>query len=208
VLSAVFLVVFWSDVQQAVATSRADEPATSKSQFGATAMIATLLSDEPITGSPSPSVADHWSTVRLAGWVVTVAAIALAAFVLPRASVASLDGLPTARALLIGGAGVLVLPYAAGASHDYRQLFCLPILVGSLLWWSAAEGRSRWVPGLVVLTTVLSLVTGAAMIATPDDTLVSLSFTWPKYALVTGDVALLVTLATGGGLWLRGWARS
>ncbi len=128
----------------------------------------------------------------------------VAAFVLPRSSVSALERHPTARALVIGGAGVLLLPYAAGASHDYRLLFCLPILVGSLLWWSAAPGRAGWAPGIVVLSTVLSLVTGAAMIATPDD-IVPLSFTWPKNALVVGDLALLVTLATGGGLWLRGW---
>ncbi len=206
-LSVVFLVVFWSDLQQAISASRADEPATSKTQFGAMAMIATMLSDEPLTGSPSPSVVEHWGMVKVVGWIVTVLAVALAAVLVPRGSVRALDGHATARALLIGGTGVLILPFVAGASHDYRQVFCLPVLVGALLWWAAAEGRARWAPGLVVLAVTTTLVTGAAMIANPYDSIWSLSFTWPKPALVAGDVALLFTLAVGGGLWIRGWRR-
>ncbi len=206
-LSIVFLIVFWADLQQAISTSRADEPSTSKTQFGAMAMIATLLSDDPLTGTPGPSVAAHWGTIRVAGWIVTVLAIALAAVLIPRASVRALDGHAPARALLIGGAGVLVMPFVVGSSHDYRQVFCLPVLAGALLWWSAAIGRARWLPGLVVLAVTISLATGAAMIANPDDSIWTLSFSWPKPALVAGDIALLFALAVGGGLWIRGWAR-
>jgi hypothetical protein len=206
-LGIVFLLLFWGDLQQAISTSRAEEPATSKTQFGAMAMIATMLSDEPLTGSPGPWVVDHWAAIRIAGVLVTVLAVAIAAVAIPRGSVRTLDAHPSARALLIGGTGVLVLPYVTGASHDYRQVFCLPVLVGALLWWAAAEGRSRWAPGLVTASVMLSLVTGAAMIANPDDSIWSLSYTWAKPALVAGDLGLLLTLAVGGGLWIRGWSR-
>jgi hypothetical protein len=206
-LSVVFLALSWSQLQQAIATSGADKPATSQSQFGATALIATLLSDEPITGIPSPAVVDHWGAVRLASLVLVVAAIAIAAIAVPPSARRALAAEPVAYSMFVGGTGVLLLPYVLGASHDYRQVFLLPALVGALVWLSAAQGHARWVPGIVVLAIAVSLLTGASMILTPSDSIGPREVMWPKSALVVGDLSLLLTLAVGGGVWARGWVR-
>lgn len=206
VVSAAFLVLSWSDLSQAAGTSRTDEPATSRSQFGAMALIATLLSSDPITGVPSAAVVEHWSWVRAGSWAITVAAILVAAFALPKPLIDALDDAVTARVLLIGSAGILVLPYVLGASHDYRQVFLLPLIVGALLWTSATSGSARWIPALVAGAALISLVTGASMILTPSDSMWHATLMWPKWGLVAGDVALLFALAVGGGAWVRGWA--
>ncbi len=59
----------------------------------------------------------------------------------------------------------------------------------------------------LVVAITASLATGASMIPTPSGLLGADEFLWPKAALVAGDVALLVALAIGGGLWLHGWRR-
>lgn len=198
-VSLVFLLLSWSDLQQASTASRADSPATSKSQFGAFALVATLLSDEPIGYAPSPAVADAWSSVRIAGWAMVAVAVVAASLLLRRASVESLDALPAPRALVIGAAGVLAIPFVLGASHDYRQVFLLPIVVGGLIWIShAPRAAAAWV---ILVGATVSMVTGAAMVPTPD------GFLWPKAALVLGDLALLAVLAASAGLWVRGWIR-
>ena len=195
-ISLVLLAASWSDLQQASDAARAGEPATSKSQFGAFAMIATLLSDVPVGYTPSPGVVEDWSTVRMAGWAVTtVAILAAAALVRPR-QVASLAAQPAAHALVLGSAGVLAVPYVLGSSHDYRLVFLLPLVTGALMWVST--GRAGVLPWLLVVGAALSMVTGAAMEPAPD------GFLWPKAALVAGDAGLLVVLAACGGLWLRG----
>lgn len=203
--SAVFLVLSWGDLQQAISTSRANDPATSQSQFGATALLATALSPEPITGIPAPDVVALWSTIRIAA-IAMVAVAALLGFLICRpAIVATLDALPVPYALFVGSTGVLALPYVLGASHDYRQVFCLPALVGALAWLAASRGRARWLPALVVVAIPVSMLTGASMILTPSDSWGLKEFLWPKPALLLGDVALLFTLAVGAGVWVRGW---
>lgn len=204
--SLVFLVGSWSDLSQAAGTSRTDEPATSRSQFGAMALIATLLSSDPITGVPASTVVEHWSWVRVGGWAITLTAILIAAFALPTSVIATLDGAEAARVLVIGSAGILALPYVLGASHDYRQVFLLPLIVGALLWASAASGAARWIPALVAAAALVSLLTGASMILTPSDSMWHATLMWPKTGLVAGDLALLFVLAVGGGAWVRGWA--
>lgn len=206
-VSVVFLLVSWSNLRQAIATSGADTPATSQSQFGALALLATLLSDEPITGIPSPGVVDHWGTLRIASLVLVAVAVLIAAAAVPGSARRALSAEPLAYAMFIGGTGILLLPYVLGASHDYRQVFLLPALVGALAWLSGAAGHARWVPGIVVVAIAVSLLTGASMILTPSDSIGPREVMWPKTALVTGDLAMLVTLAIGGGIWLRGWVR-
>ena len=203
--SVVFLLMSWADLQLAIGTSRAEDPATSQSQFGATATIATLLSDEPLTGIPSPSVVEQWATVRLAA-LAMVAVAALLGFAAVRPAVwTALDQMPVAYALFVGSTGVLAIPYVLGSSHDYRQVFLLPALVGALAWLAASRGRARWLPAVVVVAIPVSMLTGASMILTPSDSLGLKEFIWPQAALVVGDLALLLTLAVGAGVWVRGW---
>lgn len=199
-VSLVLLLVSWSDLQQASEAARADQPATSKSQFGAFALIATIRSDSPIDFVPSQAVIDSWPTVRFIGWGVVVVALAVAtALVRPR-QVRDLAAQPQAHALVLGSAGVLAVPYVLGSSHDYRQVFLLPLVVGALVWLSA--GRAGVLPWILVVGASVSMVTGAAMAPAPD------GFLWPKAALVAGDLGLLTVLALSGGLWLRGlWTR-
>ena len=201
-VSVVFLALSWSDLMQASSAARADQPATSKSQFGAATLVATILTPDPVGYLPSADVADNWNRIRLIGWIVVIVALALAAVLVPRASVAALDRIPAARALVIGAAGVLALPYLLGSSHDYRMIFLLPLVVGSLVWLSSSTGRGSWLPALVLLAAVVSIVTGAAMVTTPS------GFMWGKTAMVAGDIGLLVTLAACGGVWIRGLVRA
>ncbi len=201
-VSVVFLALSWSDLMQASSAARADQPATSKSQFGAATLVATILTPDPVGYLPSADASDNWARIRLIGWIVVAIALVLAAVLVPRASVASLDRVPAARALVIGAAGILALPYVLGASHDYRMIFLLPLVVGSLVWLSASSGRAFWLPALVLLAAVVSIVTGAAMVPTPS------GFMWGKAAMVAGDIGLLVTLAVCGGVWVRGLVRT
>jgi hypothetical protein len=203
--STVFLLVSWSDLQLAIDTSRAQEPATSQSQFGAMAMLATAFSDDPITGVPSPGVVDQWGSVRIASLAMVAAAVVAATFAVRPAARDTLDSMPAAYALFVGSTGVLALPYVLGASHDYRQVFLLPALVGALLWLAGSRGRGRSLPAIVTVAIPVSMLTGASMILTPADSLGPTEFRWPQGALLAGDVALLVTLAVGAGVWVRGW---
>jgi len=196
-VSIAYLLLSLSDIQQASAAARADLPATSKSQFGSATLVATLLSDSPIGYVPSQSVSDTWPTVRLAGWAVTAVVVVIMALVVPRSGERALDGSAGARALVIGSTGVLMLPYLLGASHDYRQVFLLPVIAGAVVWLGVTTGAARWLPLAVVLASLVSLATGAAMVPTPS------GFIWAKPALVIGDLCLLFVLATGAGLWVR-----
>ena len=200
--SVAFLVFSWSDLMQASSAARADQPATSKSQFGAATLVATILTPDPVGYLPSVEVADNWAQVRLAGWIIVALAVVIAAVVVPRTSLLTIDRLPAARALVIGGAGVLALPYVLGASHDYRMIFLLPVVVGALVWMSASGGPGSWLPVLIVVAAVVSIVTGAAMVTTPS------GFMWSKTAMVAGDIGLLITLAACGGVWVRGLVKS
>ena len=203
--SVLFLFASWSDLQQAVDTSRAQDPATSQSQFGAMALLGTLLSDEPITGIPSPGVVDQWPAIRLASIAMVLLATVIAVTLVRPAAWATLDTMPVAYALFVGSTGVLALPYLLGSSHDYRQVFLLPALVGALAWLAGSRGRDAVVPVILVVVIPVSMVTGASMILTPSDALGLKEFIWPKGALVLGDLALLFTLAVGAGVWVRGW---
>ena len=203
--SIAFLLLSWSDIQQAMDTSRAGEPATSQSQFGASATIATLLSDAPITGIPSPGVIDQWTTVRLVAIAMVVMAVALAVVAVRPTTRAALDAMPVAYALFVGSTGVLAIPYVLGSSHDYRQVFLLPALVGALAWLAGSRGRSAWLPAVVVVAIPVSMLTGASMILTPSDAIGPKEFIWSKEALLVGDLALLLVLAVGAGVWVRGW---
>jgi hypothetical protein len=194
--SAALLALNWQDIQLASDAAGADAPATSKSQFGAFALVATFRSADPVDFIPSPAVVAEWPTVKLTGWAVVLIALTMAAVLVRPQQVRDLAGRHWAHALILGSAGVIAVPYVLGSSHDYRLIFLLPLIVGALAWLSARG--SAVLPWLLVAGSTISLVTGAAMTPTPG------GFLWPKAALVAGDVSLLVVLAVCGGVWIRG----
>ena len=196
-LGAVFLLISWNDINQAAAASRADLPATSKSQFGASALVSTIRSDSPIGYAPSPAVIEQWDSIRLAG-IITVVVAVLIALALTKRPVIALGSTPEViPALLLGSAGILALPYVLGSSHDYRLIFLLIGLTATLAWISHSRGPVRRLSQLLVIAALLALATGASMTPTPN------GFIWGKWALVVGDVALLFLLATSAAIWLR-----
>jgi hypothetical protein len=194
-VSVVVLVASWSTLQQASAAARTDLPATSKSQFGSATLVATWLTPDPVGYVPGEAVGADWDRVRLIGVIVVLVALAVAVVLVRR--VRTPEG--TTTALVLGGAGVLAVPYVLGASHDYRLVFLLPVVAGALVWWSGSGPR---VPAAVIVVgATLSLVTSAAMVPTPD------GFLWNRWALLAGDAGLLVALAVAGGLWAWGLVR-
>ncbi len=196
-LGAMLLLISWNDITQAAAASRADLPATSKSQFGASALVSTIRSDSPIGYAPSPAVIEHWDSIRLAG-IITVVVAVLIALALTKRPVVALAATPEViPALLLGSAGILALPYVLGSSHDYRLIFLLIGLTATLAWISHSRGPVRRLSQLLVVAVLLALATGASMTPTPN------GFIWGKWALVVGDVALLFVLATSAAIWLR-----
>ena len=73
--------------------------------------------------------------------------------------------LPDARlydVVRVGSAGILALPYVLGASHDYRQVFLLPLIVGALLWFAGLPWKvfASFVVCGVLLAVGLALVEG------------------------------------------------
>jgi hypothetical protein len=196
-LGAVFLLVSWNDINQAASASRADLPATTKSQFGAATLVSTVLSDSPIGYAPSAPVADDWSSIRLAGLIVTAIAV-LIALILTRRPVVAIAAVPESiAAFLLGSAGVLALPYVLGSSHDYRLIFLLIGLTATLAWISHSRGAVRRFAVLIAIAIAISLMTGASMVPTPTGFLMS------KWALVLGDICLLFVLSTAAAIWLR-----
>ena len=197
VLAIALLTLSWNDISQAASASRADLPATSKSQFGASALVATVLSDSPIGYAPTQSVVDSWNSVRLAGLIATAISV-LIALALTRRPVSALSAAPEAiTAFLLGSAGVLALPYVLGSSHDYRLIFLLIGLTAALAWVSHSRGAVRRLSVLITIAMVITLITGASMVPAPN------GFIWSKWALVLGDVCLLFVLATAAAIWLR-----
>jgi hypothetical protein len=197
VLGGVLLVLSWNDISQAAAASRADLPATSKSQFGASALVATVMSDSPIGYAPSSTVVENWDSIRLAG-LITVGVAVLIALALTRRPVAAITATSEViPALLLGSAGILALPYVLGSSHDYRLIFLLIGLTAALAWISHSRGPVRRLTQLLVIAALVALATGASMTPTPN------GFIWGKWFLVLGDVALLFILATCAAIWLR-----
>jgi hypothetical protein len=195
-VSAVILAASWSTLEQASAAARTDLPASSKSQFGSSTLVATWLTPDPVGYVPSAEVSADWDRVRLIGWVVVAVAL-MVAVIAVRRSRAPGGG---STALVLGGAGVLAVPYVLGASHDYRLVFLLPVVTGALIWWSGAGPRGP--AAVIVVGSTVSLVTAAAMVPTPD------GFLWNRWALLAGDLGLLAALAVAGGLWVWGLIHS
>jgi hypothetical protein len=191
------LLASWSDLQQAAAASRSDQPATSKSQFGTVTLISTFLTNSPVGYAPDADIAERWSTVRIIGWVVVAIGVVLAVVIIPRSVRSELESSPLIATLLLGSMGVLVLPYILGASHDYRLVFLLITLTAALVWLSGSRGAGRWLSGLVVVAVVIALITSASMVPMPS------GFIWPKPALVLGDFCLLFLICFTAGLWIR-----
>ncbi len=198
-LSVLFLILSFQNLQLASSTSRADLPTTTKSAFGAAPALATFFTSDPIGYQPVAWTADNWPAMRLAGALLFIAVAIISALLIRRSQMEELLDIPTAWGLLLGSAGVLVLPYLLGASHDYRLIFLLPMVVGALIWLSTCTGPAKVLPLVVLIGALAALLTGAAMIPTPAGLI------WPKFMLVIGDIGLLLALAISAGLLLRQW---
>lgn len=196
--SVLFCLVLLPDVVQASRAARTSEPGTTRPQLGAVTLPATWLTGDPIGNIPDQRVVDHWGLLLLLSGIVTLLAVVLAAFLLGPQSTRSLDTVPAARWLVVGGTGVLLPVYVLGLAHDYRLIFVLPTLAGLTLWTAAARGRARILPTFLAGCAFVAIATGAAMVSSPS------GFLLPRAGLIAGDIALFVTLVAGGGLWLRG----
>jgi hypothetical protein len=124
--SVALLALNWQDIQLASDAAGADAPATSKSQFGAFALVATFRSADPVDFIPSPAVVAEWPTVKLTGWAVVLIALTMAAVLVRPQQVRDLAGRHWAHALILGsaadrgGARVAVGARFSGASVAAR----------------------------------------------------------------------------------------
>jgi len=198
-VTVLFTVFTWATLTQSTSTARADLPATSKSQFGSANLVATALTPSPVGYTPSDWVIDHWQWIRLMGWV-TYILVTLLMWLYLRYSATNMEISPQGtRNLLLGGAGVIVVPYLLGSSHDYREMFLLPVVAAGLVM--VQQGPSRPVAITFLAGCFATLVTGSAMVPTDS------GFLWPKAAMIIGDVGLLAVLTLATALWLNGLQR-
>ena len=195
-LSAAFLVISLPSMLQAAETSGSGNPQTSMSAFGLTATIATPLSGSPLYYGPPENVAAMWFTLRIVGLALFMALV-LAIFFALR----TLELPPTntpAWTLTIGSGGVLLLPYLIGSSHDYRLIFLIPLIAGAGVWLGSTQNkRARIIAIFIIAASTLSAITSASMLPTPQGS------RWPTWAIVAGDLGLLVTLAVAFALAAR-----
>jgi hypothetical protein len=133
------------------------------------------------------------------GWV-TYILVTLLMWLYLRYSATNMEISPQGtRNLLLGGAGVIVVPYLLGSSHDYREMFLLPVVAAGLVM--VQQGPSRPVAITFLAGCFATLVTGSAMVPTDS------GFLWPKAAMIIGDVGLLAVLTLATALWLNGLQR-
>lgn len=185
-VSVLYLLIELPNLLQATEASNATEPQTTKSAFGATTMLATLFSGDPLRFDPPSDVVANWSTIRLASFALFILTVGIALMFLRKTKVAT----SMATTLLLGSGGVLLLPYLAGISHDYRLIFLIAVIAAS-----AALPTSKLSLTLALASTV-ALITSAAMVPTPQGWL------WPTPLLIIGDAALMIVLAAITALWM------
>lgn len=194
-LSLLWLIMMLPDARQATEASGADSPVTTRGAFGSATVFTTLLADFPLSYEPSEMGINSWGMWRAIG-LACVCVVAGVVFLVVQRS--SLDIALAPWTLITGGVGVIAVPLALGVSHDYRLVFLLLVLVGSLTWWSACARRHALGPALLSSATLVALATGAPMVTT------AWGFAWPQAALVLGDVCVLAAVGAGLGLWLAG----
>jgi hypothetical protein len=192
-LSAVFL--FWSisDVLLATNTSGASTPQTTKSAFSVTTLLATVYSPESVTHVPSAEVVTNWSTIKLASYAIFIALVItwIAILKIRRTSTQSLPTTSGAWILTLGAGGVLLFPYLLGNSHDYRLIFLIPLLTGSLL----LSQENKTIGITLTIAAAIAAITSASMIATPN------GWELPTPLMILGDAALMVLLSGITALW-------
>lgn len=202
VASALWLLTSLPEVRQAMSASRSNEPITTRSSFGSPVLLSTWFSSEPLPYRLDGALLDCWNAYRAFGIGLLVLITALG--LLPAARDPSIDSVPPLAAnLVLGGSGVLLAPFLLGASHDYRLVFLLPVLVGALLWWGHDPGWRGFRPAGIAIAALLALLTGAPMMTT------SWGFRWPKAVLVLGDLSITAVLGVSLAAWIEAclWPR-
>ncbi len=196
VASTLWLLTSLPEVRQAMSASRSNEPVTTRSSFGSPVLLSTWFSSEPLPYRLDAPLLERWNVYRACGIGLLVLIAALS--VLPAARDPSIDSAPALGAnLVLGGSGVLLAPFLVGASHDYRLVFLLPVLVGALLWWGPYPGWRGFRPAVMAIAALLALVTGAPMMTT------SWGFHWPKGVLLLGDMSITVVLGASLAAWIE-----
>jgi hypothetical protein len=192
-LSAVFLLWSISDVLRATDTSGASTPQTTKSAFSVTTLLATVYSPESVTYAPSAEVLTNWPTIKLASYAIFIA-LAITWILILKIRRTSTQSLPTtsrAWILTLGAGGVLLFPYLLGNSHDYRLIFLIPLITGSLL----LSQEQRIIGITLTIAAAIAAITSASMIATPN------GWELPTPLTIVGDTALMVLLSGITALW-------
>lgn len=193
--SGLFLIASLPQIRQAAETSGSAIPQTTMSAFGLTTTIATPLSGSPLFYFPPPEVAESWPALRIVGLILFAVAVAISFVLLRTTTPPSLRS--PAWSLTIGSAGVLLLPYLLGSSHDYRLIFLIPLVAGAALWLGEARNHNPIVPLFLVGAASLALLTSASMLPTPQE------WRWPVWFVVIGDLGLFCVLALGAALSLK-----
>jgi hypothetical protein len=192
-LSAVFLLGSISDVLLATDTSGASTPQTTTSAFSVTTLLATVYSPESVTNKPSAEVLTNWLTIKLASYAIFIALVItwIAILKIRRTMTQSLPTTSRAWILTLGAGGVLLFPYLLGNSHDYRLIFLIPILTGSLL----LSQENKTIGITLTIAAAIAAVTSASMVPTPN------GWELPTPLMIVGDTALMVLLSGITALW-------
>jgi len=196
VASGAFLLASVPEIRQAVDASQAGTPQTTRSAFGLATMLATMLSPWPIGFEPPPAIAARWGTLHLVGLALLLAVVVGSVAVMRRTALRLPS--PLAMTLLLGGGGVLALPYLLGTSHDYRLLFLLPVAAGCARWiGETPDGAPPPLPLALLLLSLGAALGGTSMVVGVGHAGL------PRAVLVLGDLALLLTLALVLALWVH-----
>jgi hypothetical protein len=196
VASGAFLLASVPEIRQAVDASQAGTPQTTRSAFGLATMFATMLSPWPMGFEPPPAIAARWGTLHLVGLALLLVVVVGSVAVMRRTALRLPS--PLAMTLLLGGGGVLALPYLLGTSHDYRLLFLLPVAAGCARWiGETPDGAPPPLPLALLLLSLGAALGGTSMVVGVGHAGL------PRAVLVLGDLALLLTLALVLALWVH-----
>lgn len=193
--SAAFLAWNFGDIQTAQSTAGADGASTSRVMFGASTLFVTISVDDALAFAPPPEQVLPLTLFTSLGIAMLIAFTTLWWLWFRTIDVNEPPG--AAWYWIVGSAGSVGLPYALGASNDYRLVLLLPLLAGAGTW--IGRGGPIVPLGAVSSLLVVSLATNAWMIPSPSGAVL------PEWAMLLGELTLSATLAFGLALLIRAW---